>query len=55
MLATILKSVAIIYDCGQEYDKHTSNIESKFLLADEQGHFDSTAVIELLKWTIDRL
>eukprot|EP00122_Pirum_gemmata_P020382 Pgem_evm1s19055 len=46
MLVTILKSVAIIYGCGQEYDKHTSNMESKFLLADEQSHFDSTAVIE---------
>eukprot|EP00122_Pirum_gemmata_P000158 Pgem_evm1s134 len=46
MLVTILKSVAIVYGCGQEYDKHTSNMESKFLLANEQGHFDSTAVIE---------
>eukprot|EP00122_Pirum_gemmata_P012377 Pgem_evm1s11500 len=33
-----------IYGCGQEYDKHTSNMESKFLLADEQGHFDSSTV-----------
>eukprot|EP00122_Pirum_gemmata_P002517 Pgem_evm1s2266 len=34
---TILMSFAILYGCGPQYDKHTTNTETEFIKADDPG------------------
>eukprot|EP00122_Pirum_gemmata_P015031 Pgem_evm1s14040 len=36
-IVTILMSFAILYGCGLQYDKHTTNMETEFIKVDEPG------------------